>query len=111
MLSEEDKQAISELMPAVERRLKREIPSWPRDACADSAFELLPLLREKLGNHGLRWKLVNGYFNDSEHWEEGHTWIETAAGEIVDPTAGQFLDGPALRVFAAGDERYLARRR
>ena len=114
-LTPKDQELIAEtlegLRPWLEENLSSAKHPWPSQCCADTCCELRPLLVEKLGNHGHRWKEQGGYFNDGYHSEEGHTWIENAAGWIVDPTAGQFIDGPALVIFPPPrDPRYRLKR-
>lgn len=96
---------VATLLEEVRPWLESEISAWPKDACWDTAVVLLDLVREQVP--GLGWRLVNGYFNDDDHWEVSHVWLKTRGGEIVDPTAGQFLGGRALHILSKDDPRYL----
>ena len=106
-LTEADKTKIRQIAKQVGQELKLEISAWPKNSCGDTSFTLLQALRKQIGNPGFRWNIIGGYFNDKNHSDEQHKWIQIADGTIIDPTAGQFLGGQALRIFPPSDPRYL----
>lgn len=110
-LTDVDKERIREILAHHEQWLKSEIDGWPANGCADTCSTIIDDLRDELGTHGLRWKLVSGSFYDEDQDESsGHVWIEIADGTIIDPTAGQFIGGPALHILPEGDARYVRKR-
>lgn len=112
-LSETDKKEIKRLTDVIEKQFKQEgYGEWPKDSCGDTCSYFVDMLCKSLGNHGFRWKIVRGWINyNKDQYEAGHVWIESADGTIVDPTAGQFFGGHALRIFPGGDSRYSHKRR
>lgn len=78
--------------------------TWPVGMC-DSTCEILLAPEEEGGfdwggRYGLRWR--SGGFR-GEGSNAGHAWLAAEDGTIVDPTVGQFVPGPALRVILPGD--------
>jgi len=93
---------------------------WPVDCCSDTCQAVLDNWWNGGASKGLRglgrkylWSIVTGWIVLSWEQEDAchHVWLlEKRTGTIVDPTAGQFLDGPAVQIFAAESEqakRYL----
>jgi hypothetical protein len=95
--------------------IQKELGDWPTDSCSDTCSSIIDCLYQNLPD----WKfsIVRGYFAldvANEHYR-AHTWL---AGKlrgkthfvdpvvVVDPTAGQFLSGGAIRVFYEGEEDY-----
>lgn len=72
---------------------------FPRNACADTCAAIFDLVSERFDGE---FTTIDGEFKGSPH-----TWIlETNSGKIVDPTIGQFVAGPAWRVFTPGHYQY-----
>ena len=88
-------------------RIKTEIPAYPKDCCADTCWEVLEELNKELPE--TLWNLVRGWFvvNPRTGDTQGHSWlVERRTGSIVDPTAGQFLPGTAIRIFTPSDKEF-----
>lgn len=64
---------------------------WPGGHCLVGSLLLAPVLRLSFEQP---FSLIIGQAGDNKM----HAWIETPAGDIIDPTYGQFDHGPALRV-------------
>jgi hypothetical protein len=73
---------------------------WPLGHCAVASLCLAPLLRASLE---IDFRVVVGRAANNQV----HAWVETPEGDIVDPTYGQFDDGPALRVLKAHEAHLL----
>jgi hypothetical protein len=83
---------------------------WPVDCCGDTCGAVLDDWWSDGHSKGLRglgrgylWNEITGWFVID--WEEertaAHTWlVDKRSGTIVDPTAGQFLGGDPVRMFA-----------
>lgn len=67
---------------------------WPGGHCMNGSLLLAPILRLSLE---AEFTVVVG----QAHNCQPHAWIETPAGDIIDPTYGQFDHGPALRLLPA----------
>lgn len=68
---------------------------WPNYCCVSSSLLIAPILRAAMG---IEFKVAAGWaFNRNPH-----AWIETPAGDIIDPTFGQFDGDAALRIWSAG---------
>lgn len=74
-------------------------PTWPKDYCFDTCATIVDDLRAQFKG---RWSMRFGHFDD-----QGHTWLRDGVSRvIVDPTLGQFVDGPAWRVVVPSDSLY-----
>lgn len=97
-------------------------PQWPRDACSDTCSMIIHELSRGLRKEfpcagGWKTAIRSGRFapdlNNDRVFGDGHTWIVAAVrktpyatGLIIDPTAGQFLPGQAVRVFTPDDPEW-----
>lgn len=68
---------------------------WPMGCCAVTSVLVAPLLRASLE---IDFVVVCGWA--AEH--RVHAWIQSPAGDIIDPTYGQFDGDTALRIWSAG---------
>jgi hypothetical protein len=74
-------------------------PDYPRGCCVYACAALEPYLRLRLRGLDAGVRRVFGAYDGDTHW-----WLDVD-GLIVDPTAGQFVGGEALRVLPPGDAR------
>lgn len=83
--------------------LESECFGWPNESCWDTVATIEREIREAFPK--ARFRETTGYFYEplNHEWSEAHTWIQGKDGTIIDPTAGQFLNGPPLRVFGPDD--------
>ncbi len=77
--------------------------------CEGACLGTAAVLARVLADHGIATTAVCGSYDEYAHW-----WLETDTVRI-DPTRGQFDDGPLVELLALDDQRvevpYLAERR
>lgn len=67
---------------------------WPTGCCTVTSLVLAPYLRAAMN---IDFHVIVGRAHDCKF----HVWVESPEGDVIDPTYGQFDNGPALRVLNA----------
>lgn len=70
--------------------MKPEYAAWIKANVEGDGFGLCKMYARRMTEAFPELRLVRGHYTCTAWGERGHWWTVTAAGEVVDPTAGQF---------------------